>query len=76
MKVSKWGKSLAVRLPKTLVEDLGLKPGDKLEVVSATSKRLTLAKDESRRLAVQRMRDRAWSLPHGNVFNRDEANAR
>ena len=76
MQVSKWGNSLAVRLPKTLVEDLGLKPGDKLEVVSATPKRLAVAKDESRRLAVQRMRDRAWTRPRGYVFNRDEANAR
>ena len=76
MQVSKWGNSLAVRLPKTLVEDLGLKPGDKLEVVSATPKRLGVAKDESRRLAVQRMRDRAWTRPRGYVFNRDEANAR
>jgi len=76
MQVSKWGNSLAVRLPKTLVDDLGLKPGDKLEVVSATPKRLAVAKDESRRLAVQRMRERGWTRPHGYVFNRDEANAR
>jgi antitoxin MazE len=76
MQVSKWGNSLAVRLPKNLVDDLGLKPGDKLEVVSATPRRLAVAKDESRRLAVQRMRDRGWTRPRGYVFNRDEANAR
>ena len=76
MQVSKWGNSLAIRLPKALVEDLGLKPGDKLEVVSATPERLAVAKDESRRLAVQRMRDRAWTRPRDYVFNRDEANAR
>lgn len=76
MQVSKWGNSLAIRLPKSLVEDLGLKPGDKLEVVSATPERLAVAKDESRRLAVQRMRDRAWTRPRGYVFNRDDANAR
>ena len=76
MRVSKWGNSLAIRLPKALAEDLGLKPGDELELVSATSKRVVVAKDERRRLAVERMRDRAWPMPEGYVFNRDEANAR
>lgn len=28
MRVSKWGNSLAVRLPATVVETLGLKEGD------------------------------------------------
>lgn len=35
MWVSKWGNSLAVRQPKTLVDYLGLKMGDRLDVVSA-----------------------------------------
>ena len=48
MHVSKWGNSLVVRLPKALVEDLGLKPGDELEIVSASTKRITIAKDERR----------------------------
>ncbi len=68
MRVSRWGTSLAVRLPKTLVEDLGLKPGDKLEVVSATPNRLVVAEDQSRGLAVQQMRDRAWSLRYVREF--------
>ena len=76
MQVSRWGNSLAVRLPKALVEDLGLKPGDELEVVSATPKRIAIARDESRALAVERMRTRAWPMPEGYAFDRDEANAR
>jgi antitoxin MazE len=35
MLVSKWGNSLAVRLPKALVDQLGLKEGDELNVVAA-----------------------------------------
>lgn len=58
MQVSKWGNSLAVRLPKALVEELGLTPGDELQVVSATTKRITIARDERRALAVDRMRAR------------------
>ena len=76
MQISKWGNSLAVRLPKALVEELGLKRGDELEVVSATPRRIAVAKDERRRLAVERMRERAWAIPEGYTFDRDEANAR
>ena len=76
MQVSKWGNSLAVRLPKALVEDLGLKPGDDVAVVSATPKRIAVAKDERRELAVKRMRARAWPLPDDYVFDRNDANAR
>ncbi len=76
MHVSKWGNSLAIRLPKALVEDLGLKPGDELEVVSATPARIAIARDERRAQAVERMRARAWPMPEGDAFDRDDANAR
>ncbi len=76
MRVSKWGNSLAVRLPKALVEDLGLKPGDRLEIVSEAKERIVIAKDERRLRAVERMRSRAWSIPEGYGFDRGEANAR
>jgi antitoxin MazE len=32
MQISKWGNSLAVRLPKALIERLGLKEGDDVEI--------------------------------------------
>ena len=76
MHVSKWGISPGVRLHEALVEDLGPKPGDELEIVSASTKRITIAKDERRALAVERMRARAWPMREGYAFNRDEANAR
>ena len=76
MRVSKWGNSLAVRLPKALVEDLGLKPGDRLEIVSEAKERIVIAKDERRLRAVERMRARAWSMPEGNGFDREGANDR
>ncbi|MCY3731974.1 MAG: AbrB/MazE/SpoVT family DNA-binding domain-containing protein [Rhodospirillaceae bacterium] len=76
MRVSKWGNSLAVRLPKSLVNDLGLKSGDELEIVSAKSSGIVVARDERRARAVARMRERALSLPDGYSFDRREANAR
>ena len=76
MRVLRWGSSLAVRLPKTLVEDLGLKPGDEVAVVSAAPECIATAQDDRRTLAVERMRARAWSLPESHAFDRDEANGR
>lgn len=76
MKVSKWGNSLAVRLPRALVEELDLKPGDLLEVVSAAPNRIVVARDERRSLAIERMRARALSIPEDYVFDREEANSR
>ena len=76
MRVSKWGNSLAVRLPKAIVNDLDLKAGDRLEIVSADPGRLTIARDERRLRALERMRARALPIPADYAFDRNEANAR
>ena len=76
MRVSKWGNSLAVRLPKALVDDLDLKAGDRLEIVSANRGRLAIARDERRLRAIERMRARALPISDDYAFDRDEANAR
>jgi antitoxin MazE len=76
MQVARWGNSLAVRLPKALVERLGLKPGDEIEIVSAGPGRISVARDDRREAAVARMRDRALPLPEDYRFDRDEANER
>ncbi len=76
MLVSRWGNSLGVRLPRALVDKLGLKPGDELEVVATTSRRVEVRKDERREQAVERMRARGLRFPEGYGFDRDEANAR
>ena len=76
MRIAKWGNSLAVRLPKSLVQALGLKSGDELEVVSAQPTRLAVTKDKCREQAIERMRRRALELPDGYSFDRNEASAR
>ena len=35
MQVAKWGNSLAVRLPAKLVQELGLKAGDEIQIIRA-----------------------------------------
>ena len=66
MLVAKRGNSLGVRPPRALVDDLGLKPGDDLQIVAATSTRVEVVKDARRERAVDRAVDRARS--HGFGF--------
>ncbi len=76
MQVSKWGNSLAVRLPKALVEALALKPGDELRIIDASEERLVVEKSDGRACALAHMAARAWVLPSDYRFDRDEANER
>ena len=79
MQVSKWGNSLAVRLPKALVEELGLKEGDEVKLAKAKGGKIDFAKrdrDEERRQAFLRMRGRGWQAPADYKFDREEANER
>ncbi|HEX3652471.1 MAG TPA: AbrB/MazE/SpoVT family DNA-binding domain-containing protein [Rhizomicrobium sp.] len=76
MQVAKWGNSLAVRLPKELVEKLGLKEGDKLELVSAKKGTASVARDIAREEALKRIRKfRGW-MPKDFKFDREEAHER
>ena len=77
MQISKWGNSLAVRLPKTLVDQLGLKEGDELNVVAASKETIEVETREARRRrAIERLASLNWTLPPDYKFNRDEANER
>ncbi len=48
MKVAKWGNSLAVRLPRPVVEALDLKEGDDVQIVAAGAGGLEVSRDPSR----------------------------
>jgi antitoxin MazE len=76
MQVAKWGNSLAVRLPATVVEALGLKEGDSIEIVIAGERRFEIARDTSREDGLARLRQLRRPLPKGFQFSRDEANER
>jgi antitoxin MazE len=76
MQVAKWGNSLAVRLPKAVVEALGLEEGDEIESVVADKRRFEVARDRSREIALARLKQMKWPLPNGFKFNRGEANER
>jgi antitoxin MazE len=76
MHVSKWGNSLAIRLPAAVVEVLGLKEGDEIEIAVADSRRFNVSRKASREELLRRLRAFRGRLPADFRFDRDEANAR
>ena len=76
MQVSKWGNSLAIRLPSVIVEALKLKEGDEVDVCVAGERAFDIALDRSRERALKRIKALAVDLPADWKFDRDEANAR
>jgi antitoxin MazE len=76
MQVSKWGNSLAIRLPAAVVDLLDLKEGDEIEVTIAGQKQFRVSKKASRAQLLKRLREFRGRLPADFKFDRDEANAR
>jgi antitoxin MazE len=72
MKVAKWGNSLAVRLPAAVVEAMGLREGDEVQIKAADGE-LTLQRAPGTDELWARLREK---LPADFRFDRDEANAR
>jgi antitoxin MazE len=76
MQVSKWGNSLAVRLPSAVVELLQLKEGDDIEIHVAGTRALDVARKPDRQELIERLRRFRGMMPADFKFNRDEANER
>ena len=76
MQVSKWGNSLAVRLPAAVVEALDLKEGDDIEIMIAGSRAFEVAKSPDATDILARLRQFRGRLPAGFKFDRLEANER
>lgn len=76
MQVAKWGNSLAVRLPKDLVSELGLSPGDEVAIVRASRAEIAIEKVDRREHFLKAMEQFRWDAPADYRFDRDEANER
>jgi antitoxin MazE len=76
MQVAKWGNSLAIRIPRVVVEALGLKEGDEVEVRVAGKRELEVERDRRRERALARIERLArefppgWKLDRGEVYER------
>ena len=75
MQVCKWGNSLAIRLPASVVEALELQEGDDIEVFVANERAFQLRKKPERAALVKKLRNYRSRLPADFKFDRDEVNA-
>ena len=76
MQVSKWGNSLEIRLTATVVDALGLKAGDQIEIQVAGQQAFAVAKVPGTRELLARLRKFRGRLPPTFKFDRFEANER
>ena len=79
MQIAKWGNSLAVRLPVSVVEALGLKEGDELNIRGFDAEKADLEfvkKPDPKRLISEVRKKYAGALPADFKFDREEANER
>lgn len=76
MQVSKWGNSLAIRLPAAVVEALKLREGDDVEIRIAGDRVFEIGHDERREWALNVLKTLKKPLPAGWKLDRDEANDR
>lgn len=76
MQVSKWGNSLAIRIPASVTEALKLKEGDDIEVVVADTRMFAIRRQSSRDELLAQIKAYRGRLPADFMFDRDEANER
>jgi antitoxin MazE len=76
MQVSKWGNSLAIRLPASVVQALELREGDEIEVTIADERVFQVRRKPGREAILARLRQFRGKLPADFKFDRDDANIR
>jgi antitoxin MazE len=76
MQVSRWGNSLAIRLPAAVVEELQLKVGDDIEIEVAGQRSFELRRKMTREEAIESLRRLSRPLPEDFRFTREEAHER
>jgi antitoxin MazE len=76
MQISKWGNSLAVRLPAALIEMLGLKEGDDIELYALGERTFGVERALSLDERLEVLRRSRGKLRSGFRFDRDETHER
>lgn len=76
MQVSKWGNSLAVRFPASLVQALDLKEGEEIDLHLVGSRAFEIVKKPSVKELLARLHQFRGRLPTDFHFDRLEANER
>ena len=72
MKFSRWGNSIAVRIPAEVVAKLGITPDDEAQIKVTGEYSFEITRDRRRLEAIEAIRKLSRPLPLGYKFNRDE----
>ena len=76
MQVSKWGNSLAVRFPASLVQELDLKEGEEIDLHLVGERSFEVTKKPNVKALLKRLHDFRGRLPSDFHFDRLQANDR
>lgn len=76
MQLAKWGNSLAVRLPRSVVEALKLKEGDSIDIHVVGTRSFEVERSPTPQQILSRLRKYRGRMPAGFRFDRLEANER
>lgn len=76
MQVAKWGNSLAVRLPASLVQALNLREGEDIDLHVVGARSFEVERRPDTKELLLRLRKLRGTLPAGFRFDRLEANSR
>jgi antitoxin MazE len=76
VRVSKWGNSLAVRIPDSVADAMDLKEGDEVELKLVAGAEVESTRRRDRREILKELRRFRGMMPADFKFDRDEANAR
>jgi antitoxin MazE len=72
MKVSKWGNSLAIRVPAEIAAKLKLKSGDEIQIAVTGEHKFEVSRDRRRQEALEKLKKLRFELPANYKFNRDQ----
>lgn len=76
MQVAELGDGLAIQIPQDVIDELGLKAGDDLDVRLLPDRTVRVARHMTREEAIEDLRRFQGWMPVDFKFDRDEANAR
>ncbi|MDR0588260.1 MAG: AbrB/MazE/SpoVT family DNA-binding domain-containing protein [Burkholderiales bacterium] len=76
MLLARWGNSLAVRIPATVIKALNLHEGDDIEIHALDDKNLGVKKKPDRESFLKQLRKFRGTLPDDFIFDRAEVNER
>ena len=76
MQIAKWGNGLAVRIPAAIVDALGLREGDEIEINVVDARAFMVARKPTPEDLLKRLRVFRGRLPADWKFDRAKANGR